>query len=551
MTSPSLIPENTSLSLFDQIPNEIFTTIAPYLINTKKVYLYNPERAFFCTSKRFSLLEADFFISNNEAVNSLLTRANGDITKIHSYFFKVLSQESTSSNTASSNARSSKTFEEITSLNLTGMVLKESQVSAIISCFSKLRILSLSNCSLTSTALQTLGSLPQLTSLSLSLNQDIKTFSFLPTGLEYLDLGRCSISVNELQILANGSHLKSIALNHNNGTLSGNAIASALKPHEQLTDLKLSGHDLRETFDRGNTKLLQIATNHPLLERLDFEDCKGLDETRMAELEPLKHLISLNLTSTDINDTAIDILTENHPKIEELYLTSTSITNEGLRFVARLEKLKTLDLSNCGEIDDDGLQYLVGKLPQLQKLILNGCEKLTQNGFNLIPTFSTLRSLEITNGSNDETLPLSSHFNGKLPELEELTLRNFDKAFNDKKEELVLASFSKLKRLTLSKSPRAMKPILEQLPHLEYLDLNLSSVLNNTSLTDIAKILPNLRYLSINGYKDKDLITAISSLKNLVTFALSDCIISKEERAKLQKILPSTEIIINSPMTRV
>jgi len=69
-----------------------------------------------------------------------------------------------------------------------------------------------------------------------------------------------------------------------------------------------------------------------------------------------------------------------------------NITNNGLRYVARLKTLENLSLMACVGIDDNGLQYLV-ELSSLQRLDLRGCSNITDRGIMILSKMKNLKEL--------------------------------------------------------------------------------------------------------------------------------------------------------------
>ena len=110
--------------------------------------------------------------------------------------------------------------------------------------------------------------------------------------------------------------------------------------------------------------ILAIAENcHHLLE-IDVHDCKVLeDESITALIREGRHLRELRLAHCSrITDTAFLRLPPN----------------------AMYESLRILDLTDCGEIQDSGIQKIVTAAPRLRNLVLAKCRQLTDRAVQAI-----------------------------------------------------------------------------------------------------------------------------------------------------------------------
>jgi hypothetical protein len=69
-----------------------------------------------------------------------------------------------------------------------------------------------------------------------------------------------------------------------------------------------------------------------------------------------------------------------------------NITNNGLRYAAKLKTIENLSLMACTGIDDNGLQYLV-EMPSLERLDLRGCPNITDQGIMVLAKMKNLKEL--------------------------------------------------------------------------------------------------------------------------------------------------------------
>jgi hypothetical protein len=134
-------------------------------------------------------------------------------------------------------------------------------------------------------------------------------------------------------------------------------------------------------FDRGPGKWEMPASSEVSLhaKNIDDDDLYRL----IRSLTALKNLTYLNLAEnrkiTDLGLSRLPAL----PWITRLNLSSCSITNAGLQYVAALTRLEYLNISYCNRITDEGLRALKS-LNRLAYLDLQGCVKTTHAGVKKI-----------------------------------------------------------------------------------------------------------------------------------------------------------------------
>jgi serine/threonine protein kinase len=120
----------------------------------------------------------------------------------------------------------------------------------------------------------------------------------------------------------------------------------------------------------GCTKLTIVGLSYlDVLENLQILSIADttMGDKAIAEINMLTKLRRLNLSGTGITATGVQKLSSNLP-LERLDLSNTNIRNAALRNFKRFKSLQELNLNDCLEIGDDGLEELIG--PQLQFLLL-------------------------------------------------------------------------------------------------------------------------------------------------------------------------------------
>ena len=155
-----------------------------------------------------------------------------------------------------------------------------------------------------------------------------------------------------------------------------------LMPGEKLTDLNLS---FTQFTGQGLTGL---ALNFPQLVKLNLEGCRRLTDAGLKEilLMPGEKLTNLNLHYTGVTGQGLTGLALKFPQLEQLDLEGCErLTDAGLKEILLMpgEKLINLNLSR-NKVTGQGLTGLALKFPQLVKLDLLGCHRLTDAGLKEI-----------------------------------------------------------------------------------------------------------------------------------------------------------------------
>jgi len=130
------------------------------------------------------------------------------------------------------------------------------------------------------------------------------------------------------------------------------SICKVLTGNKYLHTLFLSGWTSLTT-----TTMTAIVQNCPHMRYLDLGNCNRLDDQAAQVIGQLGHL-------------------------ESLSLTGTRITDVGLASIGHSESadtLKELRINKCGEITDEGVEFLLSGLQALEILIFNGCPKVTDD----------------------------------------------------------------------------------------------------------------------------------------------------------------------------
>ncbi len=117
-----------------------------------------------------------------------------------------------------------------------------------------------------------------------------------------------------------------------------------------------------------------------------------------------KHVVSVDLSGKKVTNADIVQITQLR-QLRHLNLSGTSIST-GTQYIAFLKELRTLDLSGT-KVDDDNLARL-SNLKKLEKISLRGTA-VTEEGVKSIARISTLKTIDIARAQTaDAALPLVS-----------------------------------------------------------------------------------------------------------------------------------------------
>ncbi len=207
-------------------------------------------------------------------------------------------------------------------------------------CRQRNDILKLNLCgtSITGTGLKYLTHLPlrvlQMNETGVSVLDSVK---YIPT-LESLELNKTLINGPSLVPITKLSNLK--ALRVQDDRLSDDAIESIIKL-PKLEYLSLS-HNPGITDD-GVAKLMDLKE----LRSLRLASLRISDEG-LQNIDRLKHLRTLDLSGTNITDKTLDKIKE--LPLQEIFLSSTNVTDEGVRQLAKCGILDRLALNGCPKV---------------------------------------------------------------------------------------------------------------------------------------------------------------------------------------------------------
>ncbi len=203
-----------------------------------------------------------------------------------------------------------------------------------------------------------------------------------------------------------------------------------------------------------------------------------------------------------------------HPKLESLELYSVDITDDGLRHLVGLPKLKRIHLNSNEPITDAGLKTL-GGIRTLEEIEIYAA-KFTDTGLKHLDGLPRLRGLDL--GDNPRLTDAGLKHLARHTGLRLLRLTN--NAWVNDDSLTTLAPFTELESLNLANTlvSDAGLPTIAKLRHLASLDLH------GTSVTDAG-------------------IAELSKLDKLRKLTLSITAVTPAGRAALRKALPKCVVL--------
>lgn len=273
----------------------------------------------------------------------------------------------------------------LSSINLSGCIsLTDKAIEEISKFCNSLVHIDLTGCiHITPKAISKLSSCPLLESLSLKNCKQITdpVIESLGNQLQQLDLTDCD-QITDLGIVSiiskSGPNVKSLKISGRKITdLCLNQVAGSC---HHLEHLEL--HDCEYVSDESVKNITQSCTQ---LSSLKLPNCKNLTpaaflNNNSTHQSSLQNLICLDLSDcTNVTDIALDYILKSCPSLQIINLSSCEeITDAGLiRLVNSCIHLIDLNLTRCKKLTDLSICTIAQKLPKIQNLKLCNCIQIT------------------------------------------------------------------------------------------------------------------------------------------------------------------------------
>ncbi|CAI9737557.1 dynein regulatory complex subunit 6-like isoform X6 [Octopus vulgaris] len=148
--------------------------------------------------------------------------------------------------------------------------------------------------------------------------------------------------------------------------------------------IKLRELNLSNCVHLGDMSLIIISKKLQNLTYLSLSFCDNISESSLEALGQAPNLISLDISGSSCSDQSISAIGK-RARMKNINISQcTNITDLGLqKFAKQCPGLEQIDLSHC-LITDLTLQYLSGVCHYLVQLDLNGCSLITDKGMKYV-----------------------------------------------------------------------------------------------------------------------------------------------------------------------
>ena len=165
--------------------------------------------------------------------------------------------------------------------------------------------------------------------------------------------------------------------------------------------LSLESLSLQDCQKLSDESLHYISQKMPNLKSINLSFCVSITDTGLKSLAKMTSLEDLNLRSCDnVSDIGIGFLAEDHGQLKSLDISFCgNVSDASLRHMASSNglsgSLKKLAMTTCA-ISDEGLTKLAKSLGQLQELHIGQCVKLSDLSLEAIAShMKNLTSIDL------------------------------------------------------------------------------------------------------------------------------------------------------------
>lgn len=125
------------------------------------------------------------------------------------------------------------------------------------------------------------------------------------------------------------------------------------------------------------------------LESLELSE--NVTDEFLNQLDRLPQFTELALHGPNVTDATARLLAESAPNLKTLYLRHANLTVQGIRWISELSDLEVLALDET-EVGDDAIEHLA-KLEKLRWLDLSGADSVTDRSLEVIGKLRNMRQL--------------------------------------------------------------------------------------------------------------------------------------------------------------
>eukprot|EP00475_Leptophrys_vorax_P006103 TRINITY_DN13743_c0_g1_i1.p1 TRINITY_DN13743_c0_g1~~TRINITY_DN13743_c0_g1_i1.p1 ORF type:complete len:684 (+),score=142.96 TRINITY_DN13743_c0_g1_i1:308-2053(+) len=218
-------------------------------------------------------------------------------------------------------------------------------------------------------------------------------------------------------------------------------------------------------------------------------------------IKKLRNVNEFHFSSTSGSDFILEQVWQFCPMVKVVELPECHIVSDrGLGFVAKIERLQILNLESCEQITNAGIEVLAASCPDLQELNLKYCRNVNNTGIEFLA--SGCRALKRLNLNylpiTDAALEALSR---GCPQIVELSLK-YCRNVTDAGVVVLLTACHDLKSLTLSYCHQITNTVLRQLGascyQLEDLNVKYCREITDDGLESLAQGCRQLADLNVN-----------------------------------------------------
>jgi Leucine-rich repeat (LRR) protein len=350
------------------------------------------------------------------------------------------------------------------------------------------------------------------------------------TSLEWIRLAAPSVDDDYVEALSGLVNLKIVDIENSNITDKSLEMLKALPEIHTLglrRNEKLSDNAIKLFVDFPKLHTLRILYN-------------GFSSASLFDLGNLKAIKILDLRALPVDDTALMFIGDLET-LEEIHIRSGSVTNTGLKELARCPKLKILELQDTSV--SAGSAEIFKEMKSLRSLRIFRAEKFGAEATAELGILTDLETLELrgVGGSNEALLALKPLVQLKTVEFSELP--NVDSATVID----VLKCYPKLDRINIFGIPvdDTVASFLATVPTLRSVSLPATAITDKR--LDALTALTELTLLDIHGNKERITLEGarvISKFSNLRRLIIPETL--KELETEIPKVLPRCTVSIKT-----
>jgi len=269
--------------------------------------------------------------------------------------------------------------------------------------------------------------------------------------------------------------------------------------------------DLSGCYNVTDIGITHAITSDVLtLRRLNLSLCKQITDSSLGRLaQHLRHLHELDLGGCcNVTNTGLLLIAWGLKQLKSLNLRSCwHISDQGIASLAGLNSnaggnlaLEHLGLQDCQKLTDEALKHVSSGLTQLKSINLSFCVSISDSGLKYLAKMASLRELNLRSCDNVSDAGMAYLAEGGSG------ITSLDVSFCDKIDDQALVHVAQgllqLKQLSLSAchvSDEGLIRLAHSLTDLQTLNIGQCSRITDRSIQAVAEQLRNLRCIDLYG----------------------------------------------------